>query len=201
MTPPRYSTWLLLTLGSGDDLEVIAGDLAERLPSRSIGWYRRQVAQTIVLSGLRYLTTHYVLTARAIAVGGAIMFATSWLALPLAYVVMPLILPAPISPVSWPVQALTVGGPAAISSWVVSWWHRPNGAASSLAVTLVTLLAMVGPTLTFLIRNTLEDPRFVPYLLGTLAELPLFVGILMVGTGIGILASQPAAHRVSATSR
>jgi hypothetical protein len=199
MTPPRLATWLLLTLGVGPDLEAIAGDLAEQYPSRSAGWYWRQVVYAILLDVKQHLRRHWVLALRAVCVGGLVMGLAGAASRHLAYWVLPAVLSAPISPLSWPVLLLTIGVPAVVTGCALARLHQPQGAPFALAFAVVAPVALL-PRLFFLVRNSLEHERFLPYLHAYVGStMPRVATLIVLGVLAGAIVAQaraaPSARR------
>jgi hypothetical protein len=190
VNPPRLATWLLSTLGTGRDVEVIAGDLREQYRDRSRVWYWRQVGYAICLGAMQHLRRHWVLTLRAIWVGGAAMGIASFALRRVAYWSLPAVLPAPISPSSVPVLLLTIGLPAVVAGWVVGRLHRPHGAAFAISLAIVVPLVLLLPRLVFLIRNSFEHERFQPYLWAHLTNMPLLAALVVSGLLLGTILAQ-----------
>jgi hypothetical protein len=196
VTPPRFATWLLLTLGVGPDLEAIAGDLAEQYPSKSADWYWRQVVYALLLDVKQHLRHHWVLAIREIWIGGLLMGLAGAASRYLAYWVLPAILPSPISPSSWPILLLTIGAPAVVTGWVLARLHRPQGTPFAFAFAVVAPVALL-PRLFFLVRNSLEHERFLPYLYAYVGSTMPRVATLIV---LGVLAGGILAQARRASS-
>jgi hypothetical protein len=190
VTPPKLASWLLLTLGCGSDLESIVGDLAEQYSSRSAAWYWRQVGYAIVVGVTHVLRQHWVLALRAVSLGGVVIGIASVLFRNLAYWLLPSVLPAPISPSSLPVLLLVVGGPALVAGWAIARLHRPHGAPFALAFAVVVVHVQLLPRLVFLVRNSLQHERFLPYLWAYVATMPLVIIIVVLGVLIGAVIAQ-----------
>ena len=190
MTPPKLATWLLLTLGCGSDLESIAGDLGEQYSSRSAAWYWRQVGYAIVIGATQHLRQHWVLALRAVWLGGVVMGIAGFLFRTVAYWLLPSVLPAPISPSSLPVLLLVVGGPALVAGWAIARLHRPHGAPFALAFAVVVVHVQLLPRLVFLVRNSFQHERFLPYLWTYVATMPLVIIVLLLGVLIGTAIAQ-----------
>jgi hypothetical protein len=199
MIPPRLATWLLLTLGVGSDLESIAGDLAEQYPSRSTAWYWRQVVYTVLVNVTQHLRHHWILALRAIYVGGLVMGLAGVTGRYLAYWILPAVLPAPINPSSWPVLLLTIGAPAVITGCVLARLHRPHGFPFALAFAVVAPVALL-PRLFFLVRNSQEHERFLPYLYSYVGStMPRVATLIVLGVLTGAILVQ--ARRTSSALR
>lgn len=192
MNPPRLATWLLLTLGAGPDVTVIAGDLREQYPDRSPSWYWRQVSYAIAVSAMQHLQRHWVRALCAIWIGGATMGIASLVFRNVAYWLLPTMLPAPISPSSLPVLLLTIALPATVAGWVVGRLNRPHGAPFGMALAMVVLSIEVLPRLWFLTTNSFQHERFVPYLWTYVAHVPLLAGLVMTGILLGTVVGQSA---------
>lgn len=191
MRPPRLATWLLLTFGSGPDVDVIAGDLAEQYAERSRAWYWREVAYALIIGAVQHLRQHWVLALRALWVGSAVMGIASVAAGNLAYWVLPPVLAAPINPSSFPVLLLLVGVPASAAGWAIARLHRPHAAPFAMAFAVVAVSYELLPRLTFLVRNSLEHERFIPYLWGYLTGMPLVIAIVVTGVLLGASIAHP----------
>jgi hypothetical protein len=196
MRPPRLATWLLLTFGSGPDVEVIAGDLSEQYAERSRSWYWRQVAYAIVIGGVQHLRQHWVLALRAILIGSAVMAIASVVMANLAYWILPPVLPAPISPSSFPVLLLLIGVPAVAAGAAIARLHRPHAAPFAMAFAMVAVQFELLPRLVFLIRNSIEHERFLPYLRGYVAGMPPVIAIVVTGVLLGTLCGRATYARV-----
>ena len=202
MNPPRFATWLLLTLGTGPDVSAIAGDLREQYPDRSRSWYWRQVSYAIAVGAMQHLQRHWVRALCTIWIGGATMGIASLAFRNVAYWVLPAMLPAPISPSSVPVLLLTLALPATIAGWVVGRLNRPHSAPFGMALAIVVVSIEVLPRLVFLTSNSLQHERFLPYLWGHVARVPLLAGLVMTGILLGTVVGQSAgSHLQKGTSR
>jgi len=79
--PPRIAAWLLRTLGSGNEIEVLLGDLIEEyLAGRSRTWFWWQVLVAVFVTFLDDVRAHPLQTARAAAVGMITLVALDYLA-------------------------------------------------------------------------------------------------------------------------
>ncbi len=182
MRPPRVATWLLLKLCVSPDVEAIAGDLEEQFPTRSPLWYWREACFAVLQSAVHHLCRHWTLSLRAICVGGAVMALATMAFRNLAYVILGRVLPPPVSPSSLPVVFMTVGAPSFIAGWAIGRWHRPYSFPFAIALAAVAVPLHVLPRLVFLIVNSFQHERFLPYLWGHLARAPLVA--VLIGTGI-----------------
>jgi hypothetical protein len=200
MTPPRLATWFLLTFAVGPDVDAIAGDLAEQYPTRSAGWYWRQTGYAIVASATQHLRRHWVVALGTVWVGGLVMGLAGFAGRRLAYWVLPLVLPAPISPSSWPVMLLTLAAPATVAGWVLGRMHRLYGVPFAFAFAVVAVHVAVLPRLVFLARNSLEHERFQPYLVEYVSGIPMVALLIGCGALGGCLLAQ-ASTRVAIRAR
>jgi hypothetical protein len=79
--PPRIATWLLRTLGSGSEIEVLLGDLSkEYRAGRSRAWFWWQVMVAVLVTFLDDVRAHPRLAVRAAAVGILTLVALDYLA-------------------------------------------------------------------------------------------------------------------------
>lgn len=194
MRPPRLATWLLLTFGSGPDLDVIAGDLSEQSVFRSRTWYWRQVAHAIVIGAMQHLRQHWVLALRAICIGSVAMAIAKVVVGHLAYWVLPTVLPPLTSPFSTPILFLLLGVPAAAAGAVIARLCQPHALPFAMAFVLVVLQFELLPRLLFLIGNSFEHERFLPYLWAYVAFMPRVIGVVVTGVILGVVIARPA-HR------
>lgn len=198
MLPPRVATWLLMTLGSGPDVDVIAGDLLEQCAHRSRSWYWRQVGHAIVSGAIQELRGHWLLAARAVAIGAVVMGLSSALMGSVGYWLLPRMLPAPINPSSVPVWVMLLGVPASIAAWVIARLHRSSAVPFAMVFAIALMQYELLPRLVFLIRNSLEHERFRPYLWSYLSNAPFVIAIIGMGVLAGTVAalsSKPRVHR------
>jgi hypothetical protein len=201
MRPPRFATWLLLALGTGPDVDVIAGDLLEAYASRSRIWYWRQVLWAIAVGAAHDVRQHWLLALRAVFIGNIALRAASIVAHAFGYWVLPKVLPPPINPWSWPVLLLIFGLPAAVAGWLVARLHARHAVAFVTSFTLVALLFELLPRFTFLVRNSFEHERFRPYLWAYLAGAPVMIGVIVAGVIVGAMLAQPTRHLSSPPTR
>ena len=201
MNPPRLATWLLLTLGTGPDVTVIAGDLREQYPDRSRSWYWRQVSYAIAVGAMQHLQQHWVRALCAIGIGIATMGIASFVFRNLAYWLLPAVLPAPISPSSLPVLLLTIALPATVAGWVVGRMNRPHSAPFGMALAVAVLKVEALPRLVFLSSNSVQHERFLPYLWAYVAHIPLLAGLIMTGILLGTVMGQSARSQLRKGTR
>jgi hypothetical protein len=138
---PTLALWFLRTLGSGDSIEVLIGDLTEECEwGRSRGWLWWQVGAAIIAALLDTIRQHPYLTLRAIAVGWTTVttlivggrLLIERLVFPLPPEFPQWVRQAPFFPVAWATAAYFVSGS------VVAQVHRQH----RLALVLVTMLFM-----------------------------------------------------------
>ena len=73
--PPRLSTWLAERLTPLDRRQSVIGDLLEQLHcGRSVWWYRRQVAGTILAGLAADIAAHKLLAIRSLVIGWSAMY-------------------------------------------------------------------------------------------------------------------------------
>jgi hypothetical protein len=112
---------------------------------------------------------------------------------------LPALLLAPINPSSWPVLLLTIGVPAVITGRVLARLHRPHGFPFALAFAVVAPVALL-PRLFFLVRNSQEHERFLPYLYSYVGStIPRVATLIVLGVLTGAILVQ--ARRTSSALR
>lgn len=201
MRPPRLATWLLFALGSGPDVDVIAGDLLEQYANRSRWWYWRQVAWAIAVGVAHDVRQHWLLALRAVFMGYLALRVASLAAHTFGYWALPKLLPPPINPWSWPVLLFIFSLPAAVAGWLVARLHARHAVAFVTTFTFVTLLIELLPRLIFLVRNSFEHERFRPYLWAYLAGAPVMIGVITAGVIVGAMLAQPGRYLSSPPNR
>jgi hypothetical protein len=127
MRTPGLAVWLLRTLGSGDWIEVLLGDLIEeREQGRSRWWFWQQVVVAVAVDVLATVQTHKRLAIESVVVGWAALMSLSSLSGEL--ITRPLVLQLfagrgltgwGIALLHLPEWALTMFG----SSWLVARLH------------------------------------------------------------------------------
>jgi hypothetical protein len=177
-------------------VSAIAGDLREQYPERSRSWYWRQVSYAIAVGAMQHLQQHWVRALCAIWIGGATMGIASLVFRNVAYWVLPAMLPAPISPSSFPVLLLTLALSATVAGWVVGRLNRPHSAPFGIALAIVVISMEVLPRLVFLTSNSFQHERFLPYLWAYVARIPLLAALVLTGILLGTVIGQLAGSQL-----
>jgi hypothetical protein len=169
--PPALATWLFEWMVSDPRREALAGDLVERYGAGgSAGWYWRQVLVAIVSSFLRDFGDHKLLAVRAVAVGWALYWMSSF-------------------PVRWlwslgyPPRILTYVA-CGITGWMVARFHRAHR-VSAIAMYAGSLLLVHGSFLAWdLIVNRHPVTTYELLLLNPLILIAEPLSILIGGLSI-----------------
>jgi hypothetical protein len=203
--PPKLATWILQRFASGRDKEPLLGDLVEEYNSgRSRSWFWRQMITAVLVDSYSQVRIHYVLAARAIAVGMAtsllcgILLLRGWMAfwkfLSEYW---------PTSSYLWNSSMLLELVAASVTGiavgWIVGRFHRPYHLTMVflyIAWCTAWSLPWVVPELSRLISDSLGHRRYVPYLILLVARMVIWATGAMVG---GLLsapspASSPTKH-------
>jgi hypothetical protein len=207
MKTPRFpaaAVWLLDAFRATENNPALTGDLAEEFShGRSSAWLWRQVLAAIVFALGKEIYSNKLLTIRAVVVGEAAVWLSSW-----ALVRVLLSLVFRLFPHSWfswigwilfPIPLGSIGasiGAAMFAGWIVGRLHREH--RTTLVLLFATLqVFLMTPEVSRLLVNSIEQPRFRPYLAADMAF--LFLGPIAVLLG-GYLAGSRAEVQIERNS-
>jgi len=198
---PTTAVWLLDAFKVTENNPALAGDLTEEFSrGLSSAWLWRQVLAAIVFAIGKEIYSNKLLTIRAVVVGEAAVWLSSWVLvrvlLSLVFRVFPhswfnwigwILFPIPIGSIGASVGAVVFAG------WIVGRFHREH------RTTLVLLFAalqcfLITPEVARLLANSIEQRRFRPYLAADMAF--LFLGPIAVLLG-GYLSRSRGENRSS----
>jgi hypothetical protein len=185
---PSAAVWLLSAFKVTDNNPALTGDLAEEFSRcRSSIWLWRQVLAAIVFAIGKAICSNKLLTIRAVVVGEAASWLSCWV---LIRVLLSLVFR--LFPHSWfnwigwilfPIPLGSIGasmGAMMFAGWIVGRFHREH--RTTLVLLFATLqFFLMTPEVTRLLVNSLEQPRFRPYLVADMAF--LFLGPMAVLLG------------------
>jgi hypothetical protein len=185
---PAAAVWLLAAFKVTDSNPALIGDLDEECSGgRSGVWLWRQVLAAIVFAVGKEIYGHKLLTIRAVVVGeAAVWFSSKVLTGVLLSLVFRLFLRSWFYWIGWilfPIPLGSIGasmGAVMFAGWMVGRFHREH------RTTLVLLFAMLQfflmtPEVSRVLVNSIEQPRFRPYLAADMAF--LFLGPIAVLLG------------------
>jgi len=185
--PPGVATWVLTRFCNTN--EVLAGDLAEEYQrGRTVAWYWRQVVVAILVGCGNEIRTHKLLTVRAVITGWAALILSGYLiSLPLYKLYSRALVALGLGPLrfwwwhyyTYPIIFVPcVGG--FLSGWLVARFHRTYRVA--MVTMYVISVALAGfPEFFRLATNSVNNSRFVPYLLNYSLIEGLFVVSILLG--------------------
>jgi hypothetical protein len=189
---PAAAVWLLDAFNVTDNNPALIGDLAqERSAGRSSVWFWRQVLAAIGFAVGEEIYNHKLLTIRAVIAGEAAVLlsyfaligalGSHWFAMFCISVFTPLRLPF-LSDVwsLWLAKSMIVVVIVCMfGGWIVGRLHRDHrGTFVVLFAALQFIWTMVTPTLRRHLVDSIDQPRFRPYLaldLGILLLVPIAV--------------------------
>jgi hypothetical protein len=184
LNPPRVPTWLLDRCGVTGRNEALTGDLIEEFrEGRSHAWYWAHALLAIVMAAGADLWEHKLLAARAFLIGEVATTALSFLFGNTVYVWGPRF---GMLSVGWWFYTLgTVFVLYAVSGWLVGRLHRAQRAAMVLWFAVMSCCFSIVwsfPLLSLHLVNSIDSPRFRPYLAFDLTSLAVvFIAVLVGG--------------------
>jgi len=191
---PAAAVWLLEAFDVTHNNPALIGDLTEECSGgRSSVWLWRQVVAAIAYG-------HKLLTIRAVVVGEAAVWLSSWaLIRVLSSLVFRLFPHSWFNWIGWivfPVPLGSIGasiGAVMFAGWIVGRFHREHRTTLVLLFATLQFLKMT-PEVSRLVVNSIGQPRFRPYLAADIAF--LFLGPIAVLLG-GYLARSRGENRPS----
>jgi hypothetical protein len=200
---PAAAIWLLKVFKVPENNPALTGDLAEEFShGRSSAWLWRQVLAATAFAIGKETYSHKLLTIRAVVVGEAAVWLSSWV---LIRVLLSLVFR--LFPHSWfnwigwilfPVPLGSIGasmGAVMFAGWIIGRFHREH--RTTLLLLFATLqFLLVAPEVSRLLVSSIEQPRFRPYLAADIAF--LFLGPMAVLLG-GYLSRSRGENRSSAS--
>jgi hypothetical protein len=185
--PPRLATWILRHFGVGPSNDSLLGDLAEEYSQgRTRLWYWREVATALILGFAQEIKEHKWLAMRAVAVGWGTSYAISRFLLSPTVVRDTRFLLRP-GGIPWiPILWLLLAASNTTTGWIVARFHRASQRAMLFAY-VTSVIIMNVPEGLRLITNSLQHPRYVPYLTREI----LWMAVCVIGTIAGGLADAP----------
>jgi hypothetical protein len=197
---PVAAVWLLEAFNVTANSPFLAGDLAEEFSAgRSNVWLWRQVLAAIGFAIAKELSSHKLLTIRAVITGEAAIWFGSIVLGKALYTPMFRLLTgvSPGPPFYGPFFLPLSFSVFVLGGWIVARFHRGHRTALVLlfAALQFTLMAVqVVPNLHRLLVDSIDQPRFRPYLAADMAFLFLSPIAVMLG---GYLARSRGANRSS----
>jgi hypothetical protein len=190
---PAAAVWLLEAFNVAENSPALAGDLSEEfLGGRSSTWLWRQVLAAVGFAIAKEIYNHKLLTIRAVIAGEAAVLlsyfaliralSSHWFAMFRISVFTPLRLPflSEVLILLLPESMIVFG----FGGWVVGRLHRDHRATFVvLFATLqsIVLLVQVFPTLLHHLIDSIDQPRFRPYLEADVAIVLLSPILVLVG--------------------
>jgi hypothetical protein len=181
--PPLVATWLLSHLTH--DNQCLSGDLLEQFRSgRTRVWYWRQVLLAILVGAWCDVRHHPWLMARGLTLGVLSQYVVAIGSGAVGH----LLFMYGFNPTFSVILLWTCSGHMLIG-WAVARLHRPYG------LTIVLLLvscsvALQLPHVAFLLSNTFEHARYVPYLTQSLVATAVTTLCLLAGGLLGTASSE-----------
>src|SRR5271170_575530 len=168
---PAAAVWLLEAFDVTHNNPALIGDLTEECSGgRSSVWLWRQVVAAIAYG-------HKLLTIRAVVVGEAAVWLSSWaLIRVLSSLVFRLFPHSWFNWIGWivfPVPLGSIGasiGAVMFAGWIVGRFHREHRTTLVLLFATLQFLKMT-PEVSRLVVNSIGQPRFRPYLAADIAFL------------------------------
>ncbi len=198
---PSAVVWLLRAFKVTDNNPALTGDLAEEVSrGRSSVWLWRQVVAAIAFTLGKEIYSNKLLTIRAVVVGEAAVWLSSRALIGLLNSLVFRLFPHWwLNWIGWilfPVPLGSIGasmGAVMFAGWIVGRFHREH--RTTFVLLFATLqFFLVTPEVTRLLMNSIEQPRFRPYLVADMAF--LFLGPMAVLLG-GYLGRSRGENRCS----
>lgn len=192
----RFSTSLFDRLGI--EAALIGDLLEERAGGRSAFWYWREVLAAVASHAAHSLYRHKLLALRAMATGFAANYVIWSL---LSKLLQPLPPWKPYSSLWWAASFTYILLTETLTGWIVARTHReaPVPMVCAFALFMTLWLFATGFDFTYarmLVIDSLDQPRFRPYLAGFLFRFlaPLLVIVVSLVLG-GVLGARPRAAK------
>jgi len=180
------ATWLFECLGLDG---ALSGDLREeRERGRSAVWYWKQVVIAVWVGMWGVVRDHKVLALRAVVTGFAMQYSVYYILGSIFRLMNKVHLyryPAPVSLGNWATQLSLILLVEVATGWVVAQAHRAHQVQMVFAFLVSLILWIAYHDIPFILRtlaNSIDQPRFRPYLALQLASLlTVILGVLLGG--------------------
>jgi len=185
---PAGAAWLVKTFKVTESNSALIGDLTEEFSSgRSRAWLWKQVLTAIAFAIGEEIYGHKLLTIRAVVAGQAAVWLSSRALIGvLSSLVFRLFPHSWFNWIGWilfPIPLGSIGasmGAVMFAGWIVGRFHREH--RTTLVLLFATLqVFLMTPEVSRLLVNSMEQPRFRPYLAADMAFLCLCPIAVLLG--------------------